>query len=188
MAFNIFLIITILTSLQLLLLDISDIFMVFILPVKVSFLICPLCSLYHGECSAVGPGAFKPSVGDGIEYRRPCSALHFLSIHFLYCLSILHLYWCVHQSIIIIIMYPAQHDLYKMLIKITDILIFFFHKTVSCVCFEPISLLAMYVGSRPGSSRPPANHRTQIRGWGCTSARQSSTANVFCIYNSPHRA
>ena len=40
----------------------------------------------------------KPSVGDGVESRRPCSVLHFLSINFLCCLSILHLYWCV-QSI-----------------------------------------------------------------------------------------
>ena len=47
-------IISLLTSLQLLLLDISDIF---ILPMKVSFIICHLFSLYHGECSAVGPGA-----------------------------------------------------------------------------------------------------------------------------------
>ena len=92
MEFNIFLIITLLTSLQLLLLDISDIFMVFILPVKVSFLICPLCSLYHGECSAVGPGALKPSVGDGIESRRLwfCSPVSLYS--FLCCLSILHHY------------------------------------------------------------------------------------------------
>ena len=103
LAFNIFLIITLPTSLQLILLDISDIFMVFILPVKVSFLICPLCSLYHGECSAVGPGALKPSVGDGIESRRPwfCSPVSLYS--FLCCLSSLHLYWCVHQSIIITI-------------------------------------------------------------------------------------
>ena len=73
-------------------------------------------------------------------------------------------------------MYPAKHDLYKMLIKITDILIFFFHKTVFCVCLEPISLLAMYIlDSQAGSSRPATNHRTQIRGWGSASecVRQS---------------
>ena len=78
--------------------DISDIFMVFILPVKVSFLICPLCSLYHGECSAVGPGALKPSVGDGIESRRPCSALHFLSILFyVVCLFCTFTGVCINQ-------------------------------------------------------------------------------------------
>ena len=58
--------------------------MVFILPVKVSFVVCPLCSLFHGECSAVGPGALKPSDGDGIESRRPwfCSP-HSLSSFFM---------------------------------------------------------------------------------------------------------
>ena len=49
-------------------------------------------------------------------------------------------------------MYPAKHDLYKMLIKITDILILFFHKT--CVCFQPISLFAMCVGSQAAHGRP----------------------------------
>ena len=80
MEFNIFLIITLLNSLQLK--DISDIFMVFILLVKV---VCPLCSRYYGECSAVG----QPSDGDGIESRRPwfCSPLSLSSFFMLFVYS-----------------------------------------------------------------------------------------------------
>ena len=84
MAFNIFLIITLLTSLQPLLLHISDIFMVFILPVKVSFLICPLCSRYYGEYAAIGPAL-------GWRWYRVQKAV--------FCSPLsLYLYWCVHHN------------------------------------------------------------------------------------------
>ena len=50
---------------------------------------------------------------------------------------------------------PQKHDHYKMLIEITDILILFSHKRVFCVCFEPISFLAMYIVDSQAAHAPP---------------------------------
>ena len=59
-------------------------------------------------------------------------------------------------------MYTAKHDLYKMLIKITDILIFFLHKTVLSPSpsfpqdsFEPVSLLTTNVARQLTPTHKP---------------------------------
>ena len=46
--------------------------------------------------AVVGPGALKPTVGDGIESRRPLlHQFYFLSF---FSFSYLHLYWCVYNN------------------------------------------------------------------------------------------
>jgi hypothetical protein len=85
-------------------------------------------------------------------------------------------------------MYPAKHDLYKMLIKITDILIFFFHKTVFCVFCEPVSLLAMYVARQLTPAHKPLHankgvelservHATKLYSTACTAPELSTLAS-----------